>query len=74
VRRFELVLPESVEACVKALAQGGGESRVIAGGTDLVPQMKNGVLKPARVIDLSGIPRLRAIEAGNGRGSGSAPR
>ena len=68
MRRFELVLPESVEACVKALAQGGGESKVIAGGTDLVPQMKNGVLKPARVIDLSGIPRLRAIEAGNGQG------
>jgi len=68
VRRFELVLPESVEACVKALAQGGGETKVLAGGTDLVPQMKNGVLKPARVIDLSGIPRLRAIEAGNGRG------
>ena len=68
MRRFELVLPESVEACVKALAQGGGETKVLAGGTDLVPQMKNGVLKPARVIDLSGIPRLRAIEAGNGRG------
>jgi carbon-monoxide dehydrogenase medium subunit len=68
VRRFELVLPESVDACVKALAQAGGETKVLAGGTDLVPQMKNGVLKPARVIDLSGIPRLRAIEAGNGQG------
>ena len=68
MRRFELVLPESVEACVKALAQGGGETKVLAGGTDLVPQMKNGVLKPTRVIDLSGIPRLRAIEAGNGQG------
>jgi carbon-monoxide dehydrogenase medium subunit len=68
VRRFELVLPESVEACIKALAQGGGEARVLAGGTDLLPQMKNGVLKPARVIDLSGIARLRTIEAGNGQG------
>ncbi len=68
MRRFELVLPESVEACVQALAQGGGETKVLAGGTDLVPQMKNGVLKPTRVIDLSGIPRLRAIEAGNGQG------
>jgi len=68
VRRFELVLPGSVEECVKALAQGGPESKVLAGGTDLLPQMKNGVLKPARVIDLSGITRLRAIEAGNGQG------
>ena len=68
MRRFELVLPGSVEECVKALAQGGPESKVLAGGTDLLPQMKNGVLKPARVIDLSGITRLRAIEAGNGQG------
>jgi len=68
VRRFELVLPESVDECVKALAQGGPESKVLAGGTDLLPQMKNGVLKPARVIDLSGIARLRAIESGNGQG------
>ena len=68
MRRFELVLPESVEACVKALAQSGGETKVLAGGTDLLPQMKNGVLKPARVIDLSGIARLRAIESGNGQG------
>ena len=68
MRRFELVLPESVDECVKALAQGGPESKVLAGGTDLLPQMKNGVLKPARVIDLSGIARLRAIESGNGQG------
>ena len=68
MRRFELVLPESVDECVKALAQGGPESKVLAGGTDLLPQMKNGVLKPARVIDLSGIARLRAIESGNSQG------
>ena len=68
MRRFELVLPGSVDECVKALAQGGPESKVLAGGTDLLPQMKNGVLKPARVIDLSGIARLRAIESGNGQG------
>ena len=68
MRRFELVLPGSVDDCVKALAQAGPESKLLAGGTDLLPQLKNGLLKPARVIDLSGVPRLRAIELGNGRG------
>src|SRR2546423_14283026 len=68
VRRFELVLPGSVDDCVKALAQAGPESKLLAGGTDLLPQLKNGLLKPARVIDLSGVPRLRAIEPGNGQG------
>src|SRR4029077_12295860 len=42
--------------------------KLLAGGTDLLPQLKNGLLKPARVIDLSGVARLRAIEAGNGKG------
>ena len=68
MRRFELILPGSVDECVKALTQGGPESKLLAGGTDLLPQLKNGLLKPARVIDLSGVARLRSIEAGNGKG------
>jgi len=68
VRRFELILPESIDDCIKALAKGGPESKLLAGGTDLLPQLKNGLLKPPRVIDLSGVARLRTIEAGNGKG------
>jgi len=68
VRRFELVLPESLDDCIKALARHGSEAKLLAGGTDLVPQMKNALLKPAVVIDLSGVSRLRAIESGNGQG------
>jgi carbon-monoxide dehydrogenase medium subunit len=68
VRRFELVLPESLDDCVKALARHGAEAKLLAGGTDLLPQMKNALLKPAVVIDLSGVSRLRAIESGNGQG------
>ena len=61
MRRFELALPSTVQECLAALS-GGGETRVIAGGTDLLPQMKNGVVKPAKVVDLSGIPELRRLE------------
>lgn len=68
MRRFELVLPESVDDCVKALAQRGPETKLLAGGTDLLPQLKNALLKPARVIDLSGVAQLRAIEPADGRG------
>jgi aerobic carbon-monoxide dehydrogenase medium subunit len=68
VRRFELVLPESLDGCVKALARHGSEAKLLAGGTDLLPQMKNALLKPAVVIDLSGVSRLRAIESDNGQG------
>ena len=62
MRRFELALPSTVEECLAALADGnngGGEVKMVAGGTDLLPQMKNGLVKPARVVDLSGIPELQ---------------
>jgi carbon-monoxide dehydrogenase medium subunit len=61
VRRFELALPTSVDDCLKILAQHGPEARVLAGGTDLLPQMKNGLLRPPLVVDLSGVPALRAV-------------
>ena len=67
MRRFELVLPESVDDCLRALAQRGPETKLLAGGTDLLPQLKNGLLKPARVIDLSGVKRLGALEPADGR-------
>ena len=53
---------------MRALAQRGLETKLLAGGTDLLPQLKNGLLKPARVIDLSGVARLRAVESANGQG------
>jgi len=68
VRRFELALPRTVEECLEILAQGGRDTKVVAGGTDLLPQLKNGLLKPPRVADLSGIPALRALQRANGQG------
>jgi carbon-monoxide dehydrogenase medium subunit len=62
VRRFELALPSTVEECLAAISDGGGEVKMVAGGTDLLPQMKNGLVKPARVVDLSGIPELKRLE------------
>jgi carbon-monoxide dehydrogenase medium subunit len=67
VRRFELALPGSVDDCLKLLAERGPEAKLLAGGTDLLPQLKNGLLKPGRVIDLSGVARLRTLEAAPGR-------
>ena len=66
MRRFEITLPASVDECVKVLAQRGADAKVVAGGTDLLPQLKNGLARPALVVDLSGVPALRALEAGAG--------
>jgi CO/xanthine dehydrogenase FAD-binding subunit len=62
-----MILPTSVEECVKTLASRSG-AKTVAGGTDLLPQMKNGVLKPPVVIDLSGIAALRGVASANGAG------
>jgi carbon-monoxide dehydrogenase medium subunit len=57
-----------VNDCLKLLADQGPEAKVLAGGTDLLPQLKNGLLKPPWVVDLSGVPALRALERERGGG------
>jgi CO/xanthine dehydrogenase FAD-binding subunit len=61
VRRFELAVPVSVDECLQILAKRGPDTKVVAGGTDLLPQLKNGVLKPGWVVDLSAVAELRTI-------------
>jgi CO/xanthine dehydrogenase FAD-binding subunit len=63
LRRFELALPSSLSDCLAALADGG-DVKMVAGGTDLVPQVKNGLVKPTTVVDLSGVPDLKVLEVG----------
>ena len=62
MRRFEIALPRSVEECLDVLRERAGKAKVVAGGTDLLPQMKNGLLKPPFVVDLSGVPALRTLQ------------
>lgn len=66
MRRFDLALPQSLDDCLKILADHGGRAKLLAGGTDLLPQMKHGLLKPALVVDLSRIDRVRRVDNGSG--------
>jgi len=68
VRRFELAVPQKIDECLAVLAQRGPDARVVAGGTDLLPQLKNHLLRPACVIDLSGLADLRVLERDPGGG------
>ncbi len=67
MRRFDLAVPGSVDDCLKVLAGDPAGAKLVAGGTDLLPQLKNGLLKPARVVDLSGVAELRTLAATDGR-------
>ena len=68
MRRFDLILPRSVDDCLKVLTGRGSDAKLVAGGTDLLPQLKNGLLKPVTVVDLSGVAALRAVRSANGDG------
>ncbi len=60
---FELVEPSTIEEAVGLLAAHPG-AQVLAGGTDLIPNMKRRQVCPATVIGLGGIKGLRGIDTG----------
>ena len=68
MRRFELITPGSIDDCLRALKGRGTEVQLLAGGTDLLPQLKNGLIKPTTVVDLSGVAELRVLEGDAQRG------
>jgi len=72
MRRFEMLLPGSVKECVQALAEHGSAAKLVAGGTDLLPQLKNHLLKPGVVVDLSGVATLKRLTADKGLRIGAA--
>lgn len=66
MRRFDLATPKSLDECLKLLRGRDANTKVVAGGTDLLPQMKNGLIKPALVVDLSGVAELRTLAPEDG--------
>lgn len=61
--------PSTLDRAVALLAAETGEARVLAGGTDLLVQIKTELIEPALVVDIKGIAELREIkeEAGGYR-------
>ena len=66
LRPFALAEPESVPEAVELLARLDGDTRVIAGGTALVPAMRLGLVTPDRLVSLHRIPGLSGIHVDNG--------
>ena len=58
--------PETIEAAVKLLAGSKGLGRVLAGGTDLLVQMRSAMVDPDLVVDIKKIPGMRKIAAEKG--------
>jgi carbon-monoxide dehydrogenase medium subunit len=59
--------PQTLEAASALLAKASGVARVLAGGTDLLIQMRNDMVEPDLVVDIKKIPEMRQITKENGR-------
>jgi 4-hydroxybenzoyl-CoA reductase subunit beta len=59
--KFEYLEPRSIKEAVKAIAADPGGTLILAGGTDLIVNMKHGVIRPKRLINLKAIPKLNYI-------------
>ncbi len=62
--QFRLLRPRAVGEAVSCLAKHAGSIRVLAGGTDLIPSMRQKLFEPEYVLDLRGIAELRGIRPG----------
>ena len=58
--------PESLEGAVALLAAANGDARVLAGGTDLLVQMRADVVEPALIVDIKRIRETRTVTEENG--------
>ena len=59
--QFRLIRPRSVDDAIAGLAKHTGNIRVLAGGTDLIPSMRQKLFEPEYVLDLRGVAELRGI-------------
>ncbi len=56
------VVPRTLDEAVGAFAEAKGAARILAGGTDLLVQMRAGAVRPGLVIDIKKIAELTGIE------------
>ncbi len=63
---FEYIAPDTLGDAIAALAGGGEDAKLLAGGHSLLPLMKLRLAAPSLLIDLRKVPGLRGIERQNG--------
>lgn len=56
------VAPRTLDEAIGALAAAGSAARVLAGGTDLLVQMRVGAIRPGLIVDIKKIAETTGIE------------
>ncbi len=68
---FDYVRAGSVEEACALLAENEG-ARILAGGTDLLVNVRNRIISPALLVDIKGIPELGELSLEDGMRIGAA--
>jgi carbon-monoxide dehydrogenase medium subunit len=54
--------PQTLEEAIGAFAAAGSAARILAGGTDLLVQMRSGIVRPGVIVDVKKVSEMTRIE------------
>jgi len=60
--KFDFIAPESLTEALTVLSRGNGDMKILAGGTDLLAGMKEGLFIPKCILWLGKLKELRRIQ------------
>jgi aerobic carbon-monoxide dehydrogenase medium subunit len=63
---FDYTAPDTLDEAVRALADGGEDAKLLAGGHSLLPLMKLRLAAPSLLVDLRKVPGLHGVQKENG--------
>src|ERR1700710_1883441 len=59
---IQYLAPRTLDEAIGAFAAAGGAARIMAGGTDLLVQMRSGAVRPGLIVDIKKISEMTGIE------------
>lgn len=63
MKAFQYVSARDLRGASEALGRDPDEAKILAGGIDLLSEMKERIIEPERVVNIKSIPGLRAMKA-----------
>lgn len=69
LHEFDFFKPKSKKEALELVKAHGSKAKVLAGGTDLIIQMKEKMIKPDVIIDISDLEELKGIKCEKGKGA-----
>lgn len=57
----EYTHPTSIDETLRVLGEADGKARVIAGGTDVMPEIRDGKIAPDLLVDITRVPGMKSI-------------